>query len=222
MFPRHSSLVIRYFLDPIRSSLLPSKDEVSRAVDVISDDASVAKAFQRLEALTSEPFPTFISSLLRPLLFNLYLLSAYLRPTPRSTLKKKVLQLFRRYLKVASSPAKAVLYLVHRMLYLSVAEGWTWTPGDEGGIEIRRSVSDDQSLGLGLEEVGARVEVIVEVVGTTSDDVLSEVFVGIMRRWLAPEDDNPIQYIHCDDTNSGPLQMSSCCRNFCRHISLNS
>jgi hypothetical protein len=194
MFPRHLGLVRQYFLDPIRSSLLPSKDDVSRAADIISDDASVAKALKGLETLTSEPFPTLISSLLRPLLLNLYLLSAYLHPTPRSNLKTKVLQLFHRYVKAASSPTEDILYLVHRMLYSSTADGWMWTPGEEGGVAIRRSTSDDQSQERGLEADGARVEVIVAIVGIASDDVLSEVFVGIMRRWLAPEDDNAMQY----------------------------
>jgi hypothetical protein len=222
MFPRHSIFLEHYILKPIRSSLLPSKDEILRAVDIISNDASITTALRRIESLVSTPYPALLSSLLRPLLLNLYILAAYIHKSPRASLKQQVLHILRTYVTAAPSAAQDVFYFIDRMLYSATSEGWTWTAGDEGGIAIRRTTADDVNEDMGMDEVQARVELIVEILGGASDDVLSEVFVGIMRRWLSSGDNNPIQYrIPSTLLIEGLLQMCSYCKNSYRHIRLN-
>jgi hypothetical protein len=194
MYRRHSTLVTRHLLEHMRSPLLPSTDDVSRTIDVISTDASIRTALRRLENVVSQPIPVFAYPLLRPLLLNLYLLSAYIRPTPHMVMKETIAALFEVYLKVTPSPSADIHYLVDRILYSSSLDGWLWSSGDEGGVSIRRITADDETSVLSLEEIQARVELIVEIVHTAPDDVLSEVLVGIMRQWLSPVEDSPMQY----------------------------
>jgi hypothetical protein len=124
--------------------------------------------------------------------------------------------------KAAPFAAQDLFSLIDRMLYSTTSEGWTWTAGAEGGIAIRRTTTDDTNENMGMDKVQARVELIVEILDGASDDLLSEVFVGIMKRWLSSCDNNPIQYeIISTLLIQDLLQMCSCCKNSYRHIRLN-
>ena len=215
---RHSILVQRNILEPIRSPFLPSDGDLSKNVGIISSDESIRKALQRIEDILSNHFPGLISSLLQPILLNLFYLTAYTQNTVHQQIKAQVTRILTAYLSASSCPGADVLRLVENISHTPSAYGWTYTPGDQGGIAIRRTTADD-SHDTDFDTISSRVLIIVETLRDTSDMVKSEVFVGVIRYWLSPRQDDPIRYHrvkYC--SNSGGLRTLSYCKNYCQII----
>ena len=190
---RHAELVQQFILRPIQSPLLPSKDKISGAVSVISNDEAIEKTLKRLVAITTNPSPQFISLLIQSLLLNIFLLAVYTQNTFHANLRAQTIQLLEAYLKFSSSSVSDALHLVERILRTTNNEGWTYSAGDHGDIVIRR-VESGNVHELGFDEISARVSTIVEITRGASNDVKSEIFVGIIRHWLSPHDEDPLSY----------------------------
>jgi hypothetical protein len=223
MFIRHAELVDQYIFGPIRLPLLPSKGRIEKnSVDVISTDESIERAVQRLEELLSTPSLTLVSLLFRPVALNVFLLSVYAQGTSHTKMGERTIQLLGSYMASSSSPAIDVLHLVERLSHIATDEGWTFTAGGEGGIAIRRT-TDTDILSLGFDDIARRISVLIEILRETSDDVKTEVFVGVIRRWLSPHhDDDFLPYIIFKFVlTPGRSQMYNCYRKFCQIISLN-
>lgn len=193
MFSRHAELVDKYIFEPIRLALLPSEEGIKNSIDVISTEESIEKAVHRLEALLSMPSSSLISLLFRPLALNVFLLSIYTQGTFHTKMGDRTRQLLSSYIISSSCPVVDVLYLVERLLDSTIDQGWTFTAGSDGGIAIRRA-TDTDIRPLGFDETTRRISVLIEILRRTPDDVKTEVFVGVIRRWLSPhQDDDPLQ-----------------------------
>lgn len=188
MSMRQPSLVEKHLLAPIRSPLLPTNDALLSVDEVYSNDESIARTLQRVETITSNHLPSLISSLLQPILLNLFLLACYTHSSLNSKIHAQAVEFVRMYFALLSSTTTDALDLIGRSLYLSEYEGWTYSPGDHGGIAIFR-VTETSERSMDLDEISKRVSVIVEVLGHASNDIKSEVFVDIVRHWLSQEDD---------------------------------
>ena len=96
-----------------------------------------------------------------------------------------------------------------------------YTPGGTGGVAIRRA-SEGDIHDVGYEEIFARVATVVEIIEKASDDIKSEIFVGVVRRWLSPRDEDLLLYFP-SFTILIPVHLRtlSCCRKFCPNIRLN-
>jgi hypothetical protein len=202
MFAQHSNLVTRYILNPLREPLLtPTNYTASESIGASSDGEPIAKALRRLGLIVSTPLQNLVLASIRSLLVNLFLLGAYTATAPHAADYEQVSLILQSYLAIALSPAEDAMYLVDRILHTSTTDGWTYTAGSAGGISIRRAVNDEI---IGPDETQARVQLVLEVLANSSSDVKSEVFVGIIRRWLSPvDDDSPMKYVHWNtSTNS--------------------
>jgi hypothetical protein len=220
MLIRHSKLVQKYLLEPIQLPLLPLRNQ---STEIISTDESIERALRRLEVIISNPSsPTLISLLFQPLLLNLFLLSVYTSSTFHTKVKSQVTQLLASYFTASSSAATDAIHLIEEIVQVPADEGWTYAPGDEGGIVIRRVTIGDTHE-YGFEEISNRVSVIVEILRETSNDVKSEIFVGIVRHWLSPYDENPLQYefLITKANFSGHLRLFNYYKTSCRIIKLN-
>ena len=218
---RHAELVRQFILQPIQSPFLPSKDQMSGAISIISTDEAIEKTLQRLVVVTTNPSPQLISLLMQPLILNLFLLSVYTQNTFHANLRAQTIQLLESYFKSSSSSVTDALHLVERLLWTTTSEGWTYSAGDHGGIAIRRVESGDVHE-LGFDDISARVSTIIEITRGASNDMKSEIFVGIIRQWLSPHDEDPLSYDPPKYlVNLVHLRMLNYCRSFCRIMKLN-
>jgi hypothetical protein len=193
MVIRHAELVRQFILEHIQSPLLPSKDQMSGSVSTISTDEAIEKTLQRLVVITMCHSPELISLLMQPLLLNLFLLAVYTQNTFHANFRAQTIQLMDYYLKSSSSSVTDALHLVERLLRTTTNEGWTYSAGDHGGIAIRQAESRNVHE-LGFDEISARVSTIIEITKGASNDVKSEIFVGIIRHWLSPHEEDPLSY----------------------------
>jgi hypothetical protein len=214
----HAALVERSILEPIRKPLLPS-GTISN--EIISTDESIRQCLRRLEVITLNSGQALISSAIRPLVKNLFLLSVYTRESHHSNIKTQVVHLLSSYLASTPSPATDVLDLVEQISVTSNAEGWIYTPGGTGGVAIRRATKGDIH-DVGFEEIFTRVATVVEIIGKASDEIKSEIFVGVVRRWLSPRDEDLLLYFSpSEKLMTVHLRTLSCCRKFYQNIRLN-
>ena len=220
MLVRHSKLVQKYLLGPIQLPLVPLRDQ---STEIISTDESIEKTLRRLEVIISNPSsPTLTSLLFQPLLLNLFLLSVYTSSTFHTKVKSQVTRILASYFTASSSAATDAIHLIEQIVRVPADEGWTYAPGDSGGIAIRRVTIED-TYEYGFEEISKRVSIIIEILRETSDNVKSEIFVGIIRHWLSPYDENPLQYklLVTKANFSEHSRMFSYYKTSCRIIKLN-
>ena len=198
LFQNRKALLEPYILQPIRKSL---SSFGSNATDIISTDKAIRTSLRRLEIIISNSAPPLISSAIQPLVKNLFLLSVYTHDSPHSSIRIQAKHILTVYLASTSAAATDALQLVEQLLATCIAEGWTYTPGGTGGIAIRRATETDVP-DIGFENIFARVAVLVEIIEKTSDDVKSEIFVGVLTRWLSPNDEDPLSYVSLhEETN---------------------
>ena len=172
--------------------LLPSQDLVTKMPEAITSDELLETTIRRLEIVTSVPSPTLISPWLRPLARNLFVLAVYAMAMSRLEINSSVRQILEKY--IGSLPSSSdLLVLLDLILFVPSTEGWVFAPGDTGSICIRRATSAD-SITLGFDEINSRIFIFVDVLKTASDDVKSEIFVGIIRRWFSPHEDDYMKY----------------------------
>lgn len=193
MIIHQAELVRQFILQPIQSPLLPSKDQMSGAISIISTDEAIEKTLERLIVITTNPSPQLISLLMQPLLRNLFLLAVHTKDTFHANLRAQTIRLLETCFKFSSSSVADALHLVERLLWTATNDGWTYSAGDHGGISIRR-VESGYLHELGFDEISARVSSIIEITKGASHAVKSEIFVGIIRHWLSPDDENPLSY----------------------------
>lgn len=190
LFSQHSELVSRHILNPVQTPLSP-RPEVNSG-GLLSEDEAVQHSLKQLQVISSNPTPALITALLRSILFTLLLLSVYTHGTHHSVIRTQVNQLLETYIKSSSSPAVDILDLTKKITLSTETQGWSLVAGETGGIAIR-STSEEREL-LDLEEIQTRVEVLIEILEKASDEVKSEIFVGVIRQWLHPESDNSMRF----------------------------
>jgi len=183
---QHPALVSRHILNPVQAVFSPNTvTSTIGSGGLLSDDEGVRHTLKQLQLISSNPTPSLITALLSPILFNLFLLLVYTHGSHHSVLRSQVTQLLEAYLKYSTSPASGLLDLTRNLLSTSESQGWSFAVGETGGVAIRRTpqTKDD----LGLDDIQIRVEVFMEISQHASEEVKSEVFVGVIKQWLKPE-----------------------------------
>jgi len=84
------------------------------------------------------------------------------------------------YFTASQSPSQGLLYILERLA--ETPPNWTFTPGEHGGVAIKQNSSPQA---IDLNSIQNRVESFLEILDKTSDDTKSEVFIGIVRKWLS-------------------------------------
>jgi hypothetical protein len=186
---KDAASVEKSIFNPIREPLSLGST-TSDYADVIFEDTAVERSLSSLERIVLNPSPSLVISLLQPVLLNLFLLLAYTQSTPQSYLRSRVLNLMHSYLTASSAPLQDLLNLNEKIFYVPE---WTFAPGGHGGVEIRRTSSLES---VNLEFIQFRIESLLEILEKTSEATKSEVFVGIVRKWLSPQSEaDPLRYI---------------------------
>jgi len=183
---QHPALVSRDILSPVQAVFSPNPvTSIFGSGGLLSDDEAVRHSLKQLQLISSNSTPSLITALLSPILFNLFLLLVYTHGSHHSVLRSQVTQLLEAYLKYSSSPASGLLDLTRNLLSTSESHGWSFAAGETGGVAIHRipQTKDD----LGLDDIQTRVEVFMEISQHASEEVKSEVFVGVIKQWLKPE-----------------------------------
>jgi hypothetical protein len=187
MNARHQTDVQKYIFDPIRRPLNPPFPD---AVGEISSDTAVSETFKRLEIMISEASPILISSTLQPILRPLFLLLVHVQNTFQAQLKDRLMALLKTYFTSSFSATADALDLVHHLLDQSEHDGWAFAAGSSGGVAIRKAQSVPA---LGFDEIVTRISTFVEILGESADELKSDVFVAVIREWLAPKQNDPLR-----------------------------
>jgi len=193
---RHLDLVQRFILQEVRQPLNPSKSDTTTPSDEISSDAAIELTLTRLELFISEANPFLVSAVFQPILPNLFLLLVHVQNTFHTQLKGRITKILKVNFASSWSAMVDACHLVERILQRSEDEGWTFAAGSSGGIAIRK-VDGMESMPLRFDQITIRISTFVELLKDSSDEVKSRVFVGVIRKWLIPKSDDPLQYAIC-------------------------
>ncbi|OCK86470.1 hypothetical protein K432DRAFT_1957 [Lepidopterella palustris CBS 459.81] len=205
----------KLFVEPLLQCLDPSPETTTHATktvlsqrsatleEVLVPEKELMLALRRLAIISSShPHPGLAKRLVTPVLLPLWGVLTYTK-RPRAAEAKRnrsfldpfwsetVHATLIRYIKLSSGPKS--IDLLAKNLFWDGGPTWTFGPGSEGGIEIRRRPSD--RLGLGdmgglitrIERMDEQVSTFVKLLsdGGIDDDTAGTVFLGITRRWLS-------------------------------------
>jgi len=162
--------------------------------DEISSDATIELTLTRLEIFMSEANPLLVSAVFQPILSNLFLLLVHVQNTFQTQFKERITKVLKMNFRSSWSAMVDASHLVERILRRSEDEGWKFAAGSSGGIAIRK-VDGMESAALGFDQILARISTFVDLLEDSSDEVKSSVFVGVIREWLTPKSDDPLQYM---------------------------
>ncbi|KNG45265.1 protein required for cell viability [Stemphylium lycopersici] len=185
-------------INPRATRTAESQDSGKDTVVVPENDLKLA--LRRLKTIsTSYSHAGLIKRLISPLLLPLWALLNYakIRPSLDKEWSALSTSLLSRYMEVASD-AKQIDNLSQNLFWDGDAT-WTFSPGSEGGVEIRRrptqTASQSEKIGtmegiLGqISDLDNRVNLLVSLMAEAGvpDDVAASVFLGATKRWLAPD-----------------------------------
>jgi len=189
----HLDLVQQFILEEVRRPLNPSRSDTAMLSDEISSDATIELTVTRLEIFMSEANPLLVSALFQPILSNLFLLLVHAQNTFHTQFKERITKVLKMNFRSSWSAMVDASHLGERILRRSEDEGWTFAAGSSGGIAIRK-VDGTESAPLGFAQIIARISTFVDLLKDASDELKSWVFVGVIREWLTPKSDDPLQY----------------------------
>lgn len=170
----------------------PSKSSTPAMDPKLVLEATLLQALKRLALLTSShPHPGLAKRLISPIVLPLWGLLSYANQFPLSgpewaKLSRSILL---RYFQIAETPK--FLDLVASNLLWNGEAGWTYGPGSQGGVEIRRR-SKEHALGnvetifIRLQTLNGRVESFTSLLskGKVADDIVITIFLNATKRWL--------------------------------------
>jgi len=163
--------------------------------EVIVTEQELNLALKRLGTLASSySHAGLLKRLLGPVVLSLWGLITY-SSTHRS-LNREWIELPRaimlRYMNIACEPPRISAILSN--IFYDGEVTWTFSPGSEGGIEIRkRAQANDREMGMGgvlerITKVDQYVSILVTLLAEADlDDLISgSIFVQTSRKWLSP------------------------------------
>ncbi|KAF1939387.1 hypothetical protein EJ02DRAFT_504837 [Clathrospora elynae] len=189
----------------------PQKNEDDR---VIVQEQDLKQALKRLSAIASSySHAGLLKRLIGPILLPLWTLINYAHPKTRSSLNKEwwmlPTSLLSRYMSLACD-VKHIDRIATNLFWDGDAT-WTFGPGSQGGVEIRRRSSKNEGMGAMdsiFEHIGgmdSRVNLLVSLLSEAKipDDIAAEVFLLATRRWLAPSKEKKMTLM--DESEVDPL-----------------
>ncbi|EMD58373.1 hypothetical protein GGP41_007735 [Bipolaris sorokiniana] len=192
----------KIFVEPIFHAISPKNTQISvseegRKADVVVREGDLKPALRQLNNITcSYSHAGLIKRLVTPMLLPLWALLNYAKRRPSldkewTALPKSIIS---RYVEMACD-AKQIDNMA-RHIFWDGDTTWTFGPGSEGGVEIRRRTngqSENNTAGMEgiLGQIGDldnRVNLLVSLLSeaSVSGDVASSVFLSTTKRWLEP------------------------------------
>lgn len=158
----------------------------------IVDEADLQRALDRLLALTlSHPNPGLAKRLVGQLTLPLWGLLCYARKTNRTAWLDGPSKLLHTYLSTAANAGQIVK--VAEDLLWNGGSWWTYGPGGQGGIEIRKREhnpnSSQENIVAIMQDVETRVNEFLTLLGSGMNEqqATADVFMSINKRWLSPD-----------------------------------
>ncbi|EUC42405.1 hypothetical protein COCMIDRAFT_7997 [Bipolaris oryzae ATCC 44560] len=192
----------KIFVEPIFQRISPKNTQTSVSEDGSKNDVVVGEgdlkpALRQLHNITSSySHAGLIKRLVTPMLLPLWALLNYAKRRPSldkewTALPKSIIS---RYVELACDAKQ--IDNVARHIFWDGDTTWTFGPGSEGGVEIRRRTKDQsESTRANIEgilgqigDLDNRVSLLVSILSEASvpGDVASSVFLSTTKRWLEP------------------------------------
>ncbi|KAB2569607.1 hypothetical protein DBV05_g11714 [Lasiodiplodia theobromae] len=189
----------RLFAEPIFFSINPPKVSVEGSGSFVSNDThafvaepELRRAVSRLVTLlTSRPNPGLSKRLLGRLMLPLWALLDYAKCHPVDRVWRDIpWQLLETFFRLGAGVEQ--LETLALSLLWDGPPAWTFAPGSDGGIEIRRRErsSEDDAFNViaqmnSLEQKLAMYQELLIASGVEDQDI-GDLFVKLTRRWLVP------------------------------------
>lgn len=189
-------------LDPSHNSSTSGQNlEGERLVS----EAQLRLSIERLSALTQlHPNPGLLKRIIPPVLLPLWGLTCFSKEHEKPWWQDKTSKLLEVYFSI-SGGGSSLKKIADHLLWDGTQE-WTFGPGDDGGISIRkRSGADPKSpnLILLMQSLDSRAEQFLDFlkVAPQADEATGDIFLHVSQKWLlepSPNEAGPV--------NRDPLQ----------------
>jgi hypothetical protein len=203
------------FARPIQEAILPKTSDVVSVGQSMHDQVLVSEqhlrlSLRRLASIASSySHAGLLKRLIGPILISLWGLINY--TLSKSLLDKEWTELahaiFLRYMTISCEPLRIDVISSH--LFWDGADSWTFSPGNEGGVELRRRVTavkdtaDTGDIFFRIGSLDQRVNLLVSLLAEANieDNILGTIFLHTMRKWLAPSRSTNPSLTHEPDTD---------------------
>ncbi|WEW56889.1 hypothetical protein PRK78_002346 [Emydomyces testavorans] len=211
--PAVTTWLKEFFLDG--SSAL---EEMTKSLDesIVIPERKLLLALDRLAAFTLlHPNPGLLKRLVNPVLLPLWGLQYYSRVHQKRWWDEKVTSLLTTFFSVSTSNTR-LIKLADNISW-DGSPAWTYGPGEEGGVSIRRRKKDglgQASISEALESLDKRVDNYLELLATDpqKDEFAGDVFLHVSRQWLlgdSRDEDSEMQLQKGDNLRPGLLKLVS-------------
>ncbi|KAE8851827.1 hypothetical protein PTNB73_00844 [Pyrenophora teres f. teres] len=207
------------FVRPLLRMIYPKELENTASntndkTKVVVKEADLKIALQRLNAIASSySHAGLIKRLISPVLLPLWALINYTKTKPLLNKEWSALAnaIFSRYMEIACDVNQVDNIATN--LFWDGDILWTFEPGSEGGVEIRRrsrerkhAMGSMKSIIEQTSNLDDRVSLLVSLLSEARipDEVAGSIFLNATRRWLAPEKSAAKSLID-DDLTGDPL-----------------
>ncbi|KAI1553246.1 repeatmulti-domain protein [Pyrenophora tritici-repentis] len=207
------------FVSPLLRTIYPKELENAASntndkTKVVVQEADLKIALRRLDAIVfSYSHVGLIKRLISPVLLSLWALLNYTESRPLLNKEWGALanSILSRYMEIACDVNQ--IDNIATNLFWNGDILWTFGPGSEGGVEIRRrlrekkkDVGSMESIVEQISNLDDRVSLLVSLLSEAKipDEVAGSIFLHTTRRWLAPEESTAKSLVD-DDPTGDPL-----------------
>jgi hypothetical protein len=167
-------------------------------VSVLVPEIDLELALKRLSAIASSySHAGLLKRLLTPVLLSAWALLSYAHERPALNRKWVVLakSILIRYMSIVCEPNQ--VYQIAANLFWSGDAAWSFKPGSQGGVEIRRRSEGDQNSNdmnnilTRIGNLGSRIGLLVSLLDDAKapDEAIGAIFLQATQRWLSPMQD---------------------------------
>ncbi|KAH7385821.1 hypothetical protein BKA66DRAFT_569654 [Pyrenochaeta sp. MPI-SDFR-AT-0127] len=171
------------------------KSQMSDDHQMIVPEQELRSALMRLSAIASSySHAGLLKRLVGPLLLPLWALLNYARLRPSLNKEWSLLPqaILSRYILVACDAAQVDGIATN--LFWDGYHSWTFGPGSQGGVEIRKRSEDSQGMAdmshilTRIGDLDSRINLLVSLLAEAqiSDVTAGSIFIQVTRRWLSP------------------------------------
>jgi hypothetical protein len=204
------------FAKPLQEAVSPKITEVispsqKMSGQVLVSEQDLRRSLRRLASIASSySHSGLLKRLVGPVLTSLWAMINY--TSSRPSLDKEWTGLARtillRYLSIACEPPR--IGNISSNLFWDGDNLWTYCPGSEGGVEIRRRIHDGGSNTAGIENILSRIETLDQrirllvsllVEAKIEDHVAGAIFLQTVKKWLTPDLSTKPSLTHEPDTD---------------------
>lgn len=188
----------RLFAEPIIETFSPSKassnldasGRSSEDPEIVVKEVDLRRALNRLCALVlTHPNPQLTKRLVSPMSLALWGLLCCSRKTDRFNWYSKFTSVFNAYYKFSASVTHLSALSEHLMW--DGTSWWTYAPGPNNGMEIRRDYPHEPDMVDMMQDMDDRVRYFFELLQTdiVDDDGFAAVFLHVSKNWLLVKSD---------------------------------